>query len=129
MLTSPACIRPGNSHIGNPALVYVQRRNEERTWGQLNYHRPILEIEQDRSVRCVRVEGETDMLGLCFERPENLVRHYADFDIAFENGNAGDRRIEEAIRLNGAIEICVIVSLPDGVGRWVSALEFVLRPL
>ena len=92
-----------NPHISNPALVYVQRRDKQRSRRQLNHHRTILEIEQDRSVRRVRVEGETDMLRLCFERPENLVRYNADFHVAFEDGSTGNSWIEEAIRLNCAV--------------------------
>jgi hypothetical protein len=63
------------------------------------------------------------MLGLRVKRAEDLVGDDADPLIALEDTVAGDGGIEEAVGLNGAVEVGVVVGFLRGVSGGEAALE------
>lgn len=60
---------------------------------------------------------------LGIESTEDLVGDDADPFVAFEDGMTGDGGIEEAVYLNRAVQIGIVVCLLRGVARRIPAFK------
>jgi hypothetical protein len=91
--------------------------------GKLDDHGALREIEVERGIWGVGVQGEADVLWLAVQRAEDFVWDDSELCVAFEDGGARDRGVEEFVGLDGAVEVAVVVCLLCGVGGWEAKLE------
>jgi hypothetical protein len=79
MFAAVACVRPRQSHVGNPSLVDVHRTYDQWTRREFDDERADGKIQKNRGVRCIRIRGEHELLGGTVECGENLVGDESDF--------------------------------------------------
>jgi hypothetical protein len=84
VLAALAGVRAGHAHVGHPPLVQVERGADQRPRGHLDHHRPIPQIQQDRPVGSVGVQGEADLLGLGGKPREDPVGGHPDRRVALK---------------------------------------------
>jgi hypothetical protein len=113
----------GKAQVGYPELINVHGDTDEGPGRQLDDHGAVGEVNDDRGVGGVGVEGKADVLRLVSSVPKDLVGDDADLLVALEDGVAGDGGIEEAVGFNGTTQVGIVVGSLRVVSRRKSAFE------
>jgi hypothetical protein len=116
-------------HIRDPPLVDVHGDADQRPGGQLDDHRPVPDIQQQRCVGSVGVQGEAHVPGFGGQRPEHRIRPQAESFVALEDSQARHRREEEPVRLQRPVQIRIVVSPLYCLRRRVPARELIASVL
>jgi hypothetical protein len=124
VLATVSGVGTGQAHVGHPALVDVHRTHDQGTGRKFDHERADAEVQQ-RAVRCVGVGGEDQLLRRTLEDAEDLVRHDSDLLVALHDGRAGDRRVEELVRLNRPGQVSVVVGALDRLRCRTAVLDAV----